>query len=252
MDYQRRFGGVARLYGDAALAAFRAAHVCVIGVGGVGSWSVEALARSGIGRLTLIDLDHVAESNINRQLPALEPNLGKVKIEVMKERLAGINPECRLQLVEDFLTVENLSTLISADMDFVMDCIDSFRVKAALIAYCRRMKISLVTTGGAGGQLDPCRIRRSDLSRTEQDSLLAKTRRLLRTDYGFSRNPRRRFDIPAVWSDEPVRTPGKPEVPCVGGGLSCAGYGSSMVVTATFGLVAAGLVLDRLACRVEK
>ena len=249
MDYQRRFGGVARLYGEVGLAAFRAAHVCVIGIGGVGSWTVEALARSGIGRLTLIDLDHVAESNINRQLPALESNLGKTKIGVMAERIVQINPDCALQLTEDFITVDNLAELIDGEVDFVVDCIDSFRIKAALIAHSKRKKIKLVTTGGAGGQQDPTRIRKSDLSRTEQDPLLAKTRRLLRTDYGFSRNPRRRFDIPAVWSDEPVQVPQSTDAACEGtpSNLNCGGFGSSVVVTASFGLVAAGLVLDRLA-----
>lgn len=251
MDFQRRFGGVARLYGGAGLAAFSAAHVCVIGIGGVGSWTVEALARSAIGRLTLIDLDHVAESNVNRQLPALEPNLGKAKIAVMAERIQQINPDCRIHLVEDFITRDNLAGLIDGEVDFVVDCIDSFRIKAALIAYCKSRKIELVTTGGAGGQRDPTRIRKSDLSRTEQDPLLAKTRRLLRTDYGFSRNPRRRFDVPAVWSDEPLQLSQSGDMACVGtrANLNCGGFGSSVAVTASFGLVAAGLVLDRLVSR---
>ncbi|RTZ72169.1 MAG: tRNA cyclic N6-threonylcarbamoyladenosine(37) synthase TcdA [Gammaproteobacteria bacterium] len=250
MDFLRRFGGIARLYGPEALGRFPRAHVCIIGIGGVGSWTVEALARSAIGKLTLIDMDHLAESNINRQLPALEETLGRSKIGVMAERARAINPGVELFLVDDFLTRENLVELVRKEFDYVVDCIDSFRTKAALIHHCRRNRIRLVTVGGAGGQIDPQRIRVTDLSRTQQDPLLARTRRLLRQEYGFPRNPRRRFQVSAVWSDEPLMQHALPGESCEGrptGGLNCGGYGSCTPVTAGFGMAAAAHVLRKLA-----
>lgn len=247
MDFQRRFGGITRLYGERGLAALGASHVCVIGVGGVGSWTAEALARSAVGHITLIDMDHVAESNMNRQLPAIEPELGRAKVEVLRERILAINPGCEAETIEEFVALDNLEDLIGRDHHWVIDCIDNFRVKAALIAFCRRRRQAVLTVGGAGGQCDPTRVRVSDLRRTEQDPLLARTRRLLRQDYGFPSNPKRRFGIPCVWSDEPqLAPPGACESPPEGS-LNCAGYGACMPVTATFGLVAAGWVINRLA-----
>ena len=252
VDLSRRFGGIARLYGAEALVRFQQARVCVIGIGGVGSWVVEALARSAVGELVLVDMDHLVESNLNRQLPALESTLGRSKIGVMAERVGQINPQARVEPVDDFLTLENLEDLVTSDLHWVVDCIDDYRVKAALVHHCRRRRIPLVTVGGAGGQLDPTRIRVSDLSRTEQDPLLARTRRLLRQAYGFTRNPRRRFGVPAVWSDEPpVRqvVEGESCESRATGGLHCGGYGSCTPVTATFGMVAAGWVLQKLATK---
>jgi tRNA A37 threonylcarbamoyladenosine dehydratase len=254
-DLERRFGGVRRLYGERALERFRAAHVCVIGIGGVGSWAAEALARTAVGRLTLIDLDHVAESNINRQLHALTGTLGMAKVQVMAARIRQINPDCRVTAIEDLLTLENLATLLQPDCDHVIDCIDGFRIKAALIAHCRRRRLRLVTVGGAGGQTDPTRVRVADLSRTEHDALLSKTRKLLRQDYGFPKNLKRRFDIPCVYSEEQPLFPAGDGGVChdkphgAGSGrLNCAGgLGSSMAVTATFGLVAAAHALKKLA-----
>jgi tRNA A37 threonylcarbamoyladenosine dehydratase len=254
-DTERRFGGTRRLYGDCALGRFREAHVCIIGIGGVGSWAAEALARTAVGRLTLIDLDHVAESNINRQLHALTGTLGMAKVQVMAERIRQINPDCRVTVIEDFLTLNNLTDLLHADYDHVIDCIDGFRIKAALIAHCRRRRIRLVTVGGAGGQTDPTRVRVADLSRTEHDALFSKTRKLLRQDYGFPKNLKRRFDVPCVYSDEQPLFPGvdgnvchdKPHGAGIGR-LNCAGgLGSSMAVTATFGLAAAAHALKKLA-----
>jgi tRNA A37 threonylcarbamoyladenosine dehydratase len=254
-DSERRFGGVRRLYGERALERFRQAHVCVIGIGGVGSWTAEALARSAIGRLTLIDLDHVAESNINRQLHALTSTVGMAKVQVMAARTREINPDCLVTAIEEFLTSANIPALLQADHDYIIDCIDGFRIKAALIAHCRRRRIRLVTVGGAGGQTDPTRVRIADLSRTEHDALCAKTRKLLRRDYGFPKNLKRRFDVPCVYSDEQPLFPDggggvchdKPHGASVGG-LNCAGgLGSSIAVTATFGLVAAAYVLKKLA-----
>lgn len=243
-DPARRFGGIIRIYGEAAFARFTASHICVIGVGGVGSWAVEALARSGIGQLTLIDLDNVAESNINRQLPALGSTIGRAKVEVLKERCLDINPACRIHTLEDFVEKDNLADLIHSGFDYVVDCIDNFRIKAVLAAHCRRNKIRLIMLGGAGGQKDPTKVRLSDLGKTQQDRLLARVRKELRQNYGFSTNSKRRFEIPAVWSEEAMILPENGPA-C---DLSCAGgIGSIMTVTTSFAMVAVSHVLGKLA-----
>lgn len=251
IDFARRFGGIARLYGERALERFRAAHVCVIGVGGVGSWIVEALARSAVGHLTLIDLDNVAESNINRQIQALTSTVGMPKIEALRERIAQINPFCKVTLVEDFIDPDNIPQMVGTDrFDYVVDAIDSVKAKAALIAYCRDHKLPLVTIGGAGGQIDPTRIEVRDLARTEQEPLLKKVRKLLRAQYGFSRGEKQKYHIDAVFSMEPLRYPEAEDACEIGSsvtGLNCAGFGSSMVVTASFGMIAAGHILRKLA-----
>ena len=247
MDFERRFGGIARLYGEQGLARLAASRVCVVGVGGVGSWVVEALARSAVGAMTLVDMDHVAESNVNRQLPAIESDLGRAKVVALRERVALINPRCRVDTLEEFVSVDNIAALIDAEHAWVIDCIDSFRVKAAMIAFCRRRGQAIITVGGAGGQRDPTRVRVSDLRRTEQDPLLARTRKLLRQDYGFPVNPKRRFQVPSVWSDEPQLVPPGSCDPLPSGSLNCGGYGACMPVTASFGMAAAGYVIDRLA-----
>lgn len=257
MDYTRRFGGIARLYGEAALGNFAEAHVCVVGIGGVGSWVAEALARSGIGALTLIDLDNVAESNVNRQIHALEGQFGRPKVDAMAERVRAINPACNITTREEFVELDNLERLVSPQYNYLVDCIDAFKVKAALIAHCRRNRIRLITVGGAGGQTEPLKIRLTDLYKTQHDPLLAKTRKLLRKAYGFPKNPQRRFDVPCVYSDEqPLYPDGrgevcrvKPEGGGVGTGLHCGGFGSAMTVTATFAMVATAHVLKRLALR---
>jgi len=255
IDFERRFGGIARLYGQAALARFRSAHICVIGVGGVGSWIVEALARSAVGHITMIDLDNVAESNINRQIHALTDTIGKPKVTALAERIAQINPYCKVTEIEDFIDPDNLDAMVGErNYDYVIDAIDSVKAKTALIAYCRARKIPLITIGGAGGQIDPTRIEVRDLCRTEQEPLLAKVRKRLRAQYGFPRGTKNKFGIDAVFSTEPLRFPqaeeacdidanGKPGVT----GLNCAGFGSAMVVTASFGLVAASQALRKLA-----
>ncbi|PID48520.1 MAG: tRNA cyclic N6-threonylcarbamoyladenosine(37) synthase TcdA [Proteobacteria bacterium] len=254
-DLQRRFGGIARTYGAAALQGFMQAHVCIVGVGGVGSWAVEALARSGIGRLTLIDLDNVAESNINRQLPALSSTVGAPKIEVLGQRVLDINPECRLMLIEDFVEVDNVSQMLTTEMDYVVDCIDNFRIKAAIIAHCRRHKIKIITLGGTGGQRDPRKIRLGDLSRSQHDPLLSRVRKQLRQTYHFPRNPKRRFEVACVWSEEQMLFPAadgtltaeRPDNK-TGNSLSCAGgLGSIMTVTASFALLAVSHVLGKIA-----
>jgi tRNA threonylcarbamoyladenosine dehydratase len=251
IDFARRFGGIGRLYGERALERFKTAHVCVIGVGGVGSWIVEALARSAVGELTLIDLDNVAESNINRQIQALTDTIGQPKIEALRDRIAQINPYCKVNLVEDFIEVDNIVQMIgNKGFDYVVDAIDSVKAKAALIAYCRDNAIPLLTSGGAGGQLDPTKIEVRDLARTEQEPLLKKVRKVLRAQYGFSRGEKQKYHIDAVFSMEPLRYPEAEdacEIESSITGLNCAGFGSSMVVTASFGMIAAAHILRKLA-----
>jgi tRNA A37 threonylcarbamoyladenosine dehydratase len=250
VDLSRRFGGVARLYGQSALQRFQAARVCVVGIGGVGSWVVEALARSAIGHLTPIDLDMIAESNVNRQLHALTGEFGKAKVDAMAARVALINPGCKLTPIDDFLTPDNLDALLDRDFDYVVDAIDQARTKAAMIAWCTRRGVPVITAGGAGGQIDPTRIGLADLARTLQDPLLAKVRSLLRKEYGFSRDPKKVFGVPAVFSSEPLRYPTSDATciaPPASGGLNCAGFGSSVCITAPFGFFAAGEVLKYLA-----
>ncbi len=254
IDFERRFGGVRRLYGPTAFERFQQAHVCIIGIGGVGSWVAEALARSAVGALTLIDPDHIAESNINRQLHALTGEEGKAKTQAMRERILAINPRCRVHGVEEFLGEENLDALIGSGFDYVVDAIDSARAKAALIAHCRRSKIRLVCVGGAGGQRDPAQVKIDDLARTSQDPLLAKVRTRLRRDYGFPRDPKKKFGVDCVYSLEPLAYPAAEGGACFEKpadahiqGLNCAGFGSSACVTSTFGMLAAATALNRLA-----
>jgi len=260
-DRERRFGGVARLYGPSALAAFERSHVAVIGVGGVGSWAVEALARSAVGKLTLIDLDNVAESNTNRQVHALDGNYGKPKVDAMAERIALIDRQCQVVRVEDFVDPENFDALLGGRFDYVVDAIDSVRTKTALIAWCVAHGQPLVTVGGAGGQFDPTRIRIDDLALTIQDPLLSKVRAQLRKQHGFPRGPKAKFKVSAVYSDEPLVYPETAVCdmddvaqhvttsPGHAGpvGLNCAGFGSSICVTASFGFAAAAHVLRALA-----
>lgn len=257
-DLDRRFGGVARLYGDEAATRFRASHVVVVGIGGVGSWAAEALARCAIGTLTLVDLDHVAESNTNRQIHALDCNYGKAKVDAMADRIAEINPVCVVRAVDVFAGIDNAAALL-AGADAMVDCIDQVIAKAALVAAARSAGVAAITCGAAGGRVDPTRIRCDDLALITGDPLLAKLRHRLRRDHAFSpasakRN--RRFGVTAVYSDEPLRRPlalcddDGPLSP--GSALACAGYGSSVVVTAAMGFVAAGQALAALSTTVRR
>ncbi len=244
----RRFGGVARLYGDDALPALARAHVCIVGIGGVGSWTAEALARSGVGQLTLIDLDHVAESNVNRQVHALDSTLGASKVGAMAARIVDISPHCRVHVVDDFVTVDNVEQVVPVDAAIV-DAIDAPRAKAALIACACRRGQPIVVCGGAGGRTDPLRLRRDDLSRTRGDALLAAVRARLRRDHGFPRDAGKRFRIEAIYSDEHLGRAAR-EAACEEGArggapLNCAGYGSLVTVTAAMGLAAASWAIDR-------
>jgi len=242
-DYERRFGGTARLYGETAFQRFAAAHVVVVGVGGVGSWAVEALARSGVGHLTLIDMDVLVASNVNRQLPALSETFGQDKIHAMAARARSINPRIQLTLIDDFLTPENVPELLGSRPDVVLDCTDDVKAKLALILHCRFHKIPLIVAGAAGGKTDPLKIRVADLSRTEQDPLLAKIRSRLRQQYNMCKNHKDKFGVLCVYS---LDNPYIPDTSCTTGGLQCGGYGSGMTVTASFGMVAAAEALKKI------
>lgn len=258
MDYPRRFGGIARLYGDAALARLGVSHVYVIGIGGVGSWAAEALARSAVGRITLIDLDHVAESNTNRQIHALDGEYGRAKVQAMASRILAINPSCVVTQIDDFISPENVAALLikSTLHECVLDAIDQVRAKAALIAHCRTIDLPVVTTGAAGGRRDPTRIQVADLARTEHDPLAARLRAQLRKSYNFPRGSKQNFGVDCVFSIEPIVRPENAALACDIDaappdhislqGLNCAGYGSAVAVTASFGMAAAARVIDRL------
>lgn len=258
--YTDRFGGIGRLYGVSGLERLSRARVCVVGIGGVGTWVAEALARSGIGALTLIDLDDICVTNTNRQIHALMGCVGQMKVAAMRERLLQINPECDVQTVEDFLTSKNMAAILAPGdqydhFDYVVDCIDSVRNKAALLAFCKRYKIRVVTTGAAGGQIDPTQIQIADLNKTTNDPLARKVRSLLRREYGFSRNPSRNYSIPCVFSTEQLVYPQPDGSVCqmkafAGDStrLDCAsGFGSATMMTGTFGFVAASRVVKRIA-----
>ena len=251
-DPTRRFGGVLRLIGPEGFARLSAAHVVVVGIGGVGSWAVEALARSGVGALTLIDMDHVAESNINRQIQALEETLGAGKGEVMARRIAGIHPACRVALVDDFVTPDNAGALIPGGA-IVIDAIDQPRAKAAIVALCRDRGQRLLVCGGAGAVIDPLGLRRGDLSATRGDPLLASVRARLRREHGYPRDKGRKFGVTALWfeghrpqasREAAADGAGEGEGAAPGAPLACAGYGSLVTVTASLGMAAASVAID--------
>ncbi|WP_234266510.1 tRNA threonylcarbamoyladenosine dehydratase [Hydrogenophaga sp. NFH-34] len=250
-EFERRFGGLRRLYGAAGAQRLFDAHVAVVGIGGVGSWAVEALARSGVRRLTLIDLDHVAESNINRQIHASEATLGQAKAEAMRERIALYHPDAVVDVVDDFVTSDNWPALIAGlpPPDALIDACDQVRAKTAMAAWALRESRPLVTVGAAGGKRLPQAVEVGDLAGTTHDPLLAKLRYQLRRSHGASREGR--MGVTCVFSRENVAPP---DAACLvdgaaapGAALNCHGYGSAVSVTATFGLCAAGWVLNHLA-----
>ncbi|GAB55213.1 molybdopterin biosynthesis MoeB protein [Glaciecola punicea ACAM 611] len=252
MSYQQRFSGLARLYSIQGLDKLQKANVCVIGIGGVGSWIAEALARSGINQLTLIDLDDVSISNVNRQIHALDSTLNQSKIEIMAARIHDINPDCQTQLIEDFVTPDNVRDYINSEFDVVIDAADSVKAKAAIVAHCKRQKIKVICLGAAGGQCDPLKITRGDLAKTIQDPLLAKVRSDLRRFYNFSQNPKRNFGVECIYSTEqlkyPTETGGITQQKQRSDGankMDCStGFGAFVGVTASFGLVAASRAVD--------
>lgn len=260
-DYSLRFGGITRLYGQQGADFLHQGHFCVIGIGGVGSWVAEALARNGIGNLTLIDLDDICITNVNRQIHALTDNIGLSKVDVMVERIKQINPDCQVNAIEDFVTTDNLADLMSVNYDYVIDAIDSVDIKSRLIAYCKRNKTPIITIGGAGGQVDPSKITISDLSQTYQDPLLAKVKNQLRREFNFpradlSKASKRKFSIDAIFSTEQLRYPDAHGDVCFAKQqneqegssmrLDCSGgFGATTHVTASFAFFAVGRAIDK-------
>ncbi|MEX8499908.1 ThiF family adenylyltransferase [Leptothrix ochracea] len=240
-DLERRFGGLRRLWGAEGYQCVRAARVAVIGVGGVGSWAAEALARCGVAELTLIDLDHVSESNVNRQIQALGSTLGAAKVSVLRDRLLDIHPGCQIRTVEDFVTPENWPALLPAPVDAVLDACDQTKAKRALMVWAMQTRQRLVTVGAAGGKLHADKAQVADLADVTHDPLLSGLRQQLRRD-GWPRQGA--MGVRCVYAAEPV-------LPAQGlcesdGTLGCHGYGSSVMVTATFGMVAAGELLEQI------
>ncbi|MGB6103396.1 MAG: tRNA threonylcarbamoyladenosine dehydratase [Pusillimonas sp.] len=279
-DLQRRFGGLERLYGPDSLQRLNGAHVAVAGIGGVGSWCAEALARTGVGALSLVDLDHIAESNINRQLHALSDTLGQAKVTAMAQRVHGINPACRLRIIDDFVSPENVEELFAADVSLIIDCTDQAQAKIAMIVEARRRKIPIVVCGGAGGKTNPLSLRAGDLSAAANDALLAKLRNTLRRQHRYPKaadqagKVRKRvpkMGVRALWFDQPALLPAQwlraggdalagegsgrlelgqmaahaPDASALQG-LSCAGYGSVVTVTAAMGMAAANEAVQYL------
>lgn len=255
-DSEARFGGIARLYGATGLDRLRRAHVCVVGIGGVGSWAVEALARSAIGELTLVDPDEVCVSNANRQLHALDSLVGQAKVEVMAGRLRGINPSCQIHPRMEFFTPASGASILASEFDFVLDAIDGLSNKCRLIAGCRDRGIPIVTCGGAGGRCDPAAIRVADLAFTEHDRLLHKVRERLRRLYQFPRG-KTPFGVDCVFSPQPPVFPQRDGSVCATRALGAtrsdlslnceSGLGTAAFVTGAFGLVAAGWIVGKIA-----
>jgi tRNA A37 threonylcarbamoyladenosine dehydratase len=240
-DLERRFGGLRRLYGDAAYARIRAARVAIVGVGGVGSWAAEALARCGVAALVLIDLDHVAESNINRQVQATATTLGQAKVHALRERIADIHPGCAVSAIEEFVDQGNWPALLPHDVDVVIDACDQSRAKAALAAWALQGGVPLVIAGAAGGKRKPQAIEVDDLANTTHDPLLASLRQRLRKQHGAARSGK--IGLRCVFSRESVAAPEVGDCD-VDGSLNCHGYGSSVTVTAAFGMACAGVALE--------
>ena len=255
-DFARRFGGLERLYGVAGAARIRDAHVLIVGIGGVGSWAVEALARSGVGRLTMIDLDHVSESNINRQIHALDATVGQAKVEAMRERIAQINPDCKVQAIDDFVEPGNWLALLdgaqaaNGPATAIIDACDQVKAKVAMAAWARASRTAFITVGAAGGKRQAHKVDIEDLSLVTHDPLLAQLRQRLRKEHGAPREGRK-IGVACVFSRESVAPP---DASCAiesgDGTLNCHGYGSVVSVTATFGQCAAGWVLDKIASNV--
>lgn len=244
-DLERRFGGLRRLHGDAAYERLRGLRLAVVGLGGVGSWAAEALARSGVAGLTLIDLDHVSESNVNRQVQALGRTLGQAKAQALAERIADIHPGCEVTTVEDFVSPDNWPQLLPAPVHGLLDACDQVRAKLTLAAWGRAQRLPFVTVGAAGGKRMPHRAQVEDLATVTHDPLLSSLRQRLRKEHGAPRSGP--MGVDCVFSREPVLRPAAaPGDACeVSSDLSCHGYGSTVTVTATFGLVAASVLMER-------
>lgn len=251
-DLARRFSGLDRLYSVTGGEAIRQSHVVVVGIGGVGSWAAEALARSGVGRLTLIDMDHIAESNINRQIHALTPTVGMAKVIAMRDRIHDINPACVVQCIDDFVEPENWSQLLPADADAVIDACDNVKAKVAMSSWSRgQRKVAFIAVGAAGGKRLAHQVDIADLSETTHDPLMAQVRYQLRKAHGAPREGKK-MGVSCVFSREAVAPPDPSCALQSDGSLNCSGYGSVVAVTATFGLCAAGWVLDKFSVKVSE
>ena len=255
VDAVRRFGGLERLYGVSGAQRIREAHVLVAGIGGVGSWTVEALARSGVGRLTLVDLDHISESNINRQIHALDSTVGQAKVDAMRDRILQINPDCNVLTVDDFVEPGNwlgmvdTATAALGNIDGVVDACDQAKAKLAMSAWARDGKCTFITVGAAGGKRHAHRVEIDDLSMATHDPLMAQLRQRLRKEYGAPREGKK-IGVTCVFSRESVAAPDASCAVDGDGSLNCHGYGSVVSVTATFGQCAAGWILDKIASKV--
>jgi len=243
----RRFGGLERLYGVSGAANIRQAHVAVVGIGGVGSWAVEALARSGVGKLTLIDFDHIAESNINRQIHALDDTLGMSKVQAMQQRIAHINPQCEVQCVDEFVTPENWPVILNGNVTAVIDACDQIKAKTVMSAWAIQTQTLFITVGAAGGKRSAHKVDIEDLSLTTHDPLLAQLRYRLRREHKAPRD-KKKIGVSCVYSKESVA---QADSSCeiegnTDGSLNCHGYGSVVSVTATFGQCAAGWVVNKI------
>jgi tRNA A37 threonylcarbamoyladenosine dehydratase len=257
-DAERRFGGLDRLYGPQSSVALQHAHVAVVGIGGVGSWAAEALARSGVGALTLIDLDHVAESNINRQVHALTETLGQSKIAAMAQRIQSIHPACRLALIDDFLTPDTVEQMLPVGVSVVIDCTDQVAAKIAMVLQSRARQQPLIVCGGAGGKTDSLALQVGDLAQATHDALLARVRNILRRDHRFARASNAagkalkrvpKMGVRVLWVNQPTRLPEVGQQQTEGQalqGLSCAGYGSTVTVTAAMGFAAAAEAVNTI------
>ena len=250
--WDQRFGGIERLYGKSACQRIRDAHICIIGIGGVGSWAAESLARTGIGKLTLVDMDEVCVTNVNRQVPAVDGEVGQLKVEAMTRRIALISPECEVLAKPVFYTQSTADTIFEERYDVVVDAIDRLNAKCLLLNMANQKGLHVISTGAAGGRLDPFKIETADLSRVHHDRLLQKVRKQLRAEYGFPRG--KKLGIPCVFSPEPARGPWDLEEACDAdskadrlGHLGCSdGYGSATHVTGSFGFAAAALAVQTL------
>lgn len=258
-EYNLRFGGIARLYGTKELAKLASAHVLIVGLGGVGSWVVEALTRSGIGQLTIVDLDDVCITNTNRQLCATVETIGHSKALTLKKRAQSINPEIKINCIEEFFSEKTFENIISTSYDFVVDCIDSLDSKCLLVSECHKRNIPIITIGGAAGKIDPTQIKIDDLAFSMNDSLLQRLRKKLRRDYGFKKTPgkslksRKKMGIFCLYSPEPQRYPNANGEVCntpdpeTNLKLDCqTGMGSSLMVTGTFAFMAASIVVKEI------
>lgn len=251
-DLHRRFGGLERLYGVHGAACIRNAHIAVVGIGGVGSWTAEALARSGVGTLTLIDLDNVAESNINRQIHALTDTVGKAKVEAMRERISQINPACVVHCIEEFVEPANWPTILPPGVDAVVDACDQVKAKLSMAQWARRYKRLFISVGAAGGKRLAHKVEVDDLSQTTHDPLLAQLRYRLRKEFNAPKNGKK-MGVTTVFSREAVAQPDAScQLASSDGSLNCSGYGSVVAVTATFGQCAAGWILDQISSNLKK